>query len=112
MGPFEKHVFVCTSGKACPGDGPATAILIRLRDLVAEAGLKAKIRISHAGCMDQCGHGPMAVVYPENVWYGGLKAEDADVIFSEHLVGGRPVERLIYTPANPGTNKTEKYTKK
>ena len=55
--------------------------------------------------MDQCGNGPMIVVYPENVWYCHVRVEDADVIFEEHLVGGRPVERLIYRPLKPGANK-------
>jgi (2Fe-2S) ferredoxin len=36
----------------------------------------------------------MMVVYPEAVWYGNVRPEDAAVIVEEHLVGGRPVERL------------------
>jgi (2Fe-2S) ferredoxin len=55
--------------------------------------------------MGQCGNGPMVVVYPENVWYCGVKVEDADAIFNEHLLGGKPVERLIYHPLQPGINK-------
>ena len=112
MGPFAKHVFVCTSGKACPVDGPAAAIHARLKELVAQAGLNTSIRVNQGGCMDQCGHGPIVVVYPENVWYGGLKLEDAETIFNQHLVGGRPVEELLYHPAKPGSNKTEKYSRK
>jgi (2Fe-2S) ferredoxin len=80
----------------------------RLKDLVKEAGLKTTIRINNAGCMDQCGNGPMLVVYPENIWYCNVRLEDADAIFHEHLVGGRPVERLIYRPAKPGPNKLRK----
>ncbi len=110
MGPFEKHVFVCTSGKTCPVEGDAILVHARLKELVHMAGLKTRIRINHSGCMDQCGHGPMVVVYPENVWYAGVKAEDADTIFNEHLVGGKPVERLIYHPAQPGPNKLPKKT--
>jgi (2Fe-2S) ferredoxin len=58
------------------------------------AGLTGKIRINKAGCLDQCEHGPLMVVYPEAVWYGDVQPEDAAEIVSEHLVGGRPVERL------------------
>jgi (2Fe-2S) ferredoxin len=36
----------------------------------------------------------MVVVYPEAVWYGNVRPEDAVEIVREHLVGGRPVERL------------------
>ncbi len=105
MGPFEKHVFVCTGGKVCPENGVSVAVHARLKELVKEAGLSSSIRINNAGCMDQCGNGPMVVVYPECVWYCGVKPEDADAIFREHLVGGRPVERLIYHPLRPGANK-------
>ncbi len=108
MVPFEKHVFVCTGGKVCPENGISIAVHARLKELVKGAGLSSRIRVNNAGCMDQCGHGPMVVVYPECVWYCQVKPEDADVIFSEHLVGGRPVERLIYHPVRPGANKIER----
>ena len=58
------------------------------------AGLGGKVRINKSGCLDQCEHGPTVVVYPEAVWYGGVKPENAAEIVQEHLVGGRPVERL------------------
>ena len=106
MGPFEKHVFVCTTGKTCPEDPDALVIHARLKELVKSSGLEVSIRINNAGCLDQCGHGPMVVVYPENVWYCGVKAADAEAIFREHLVCGRPVERLVYHAAQPGANKT------
>jgi (2Fe-2S) ferredoxin len=105
VGPFEKHVFVCTGGKVCPVDGVSIAVHARLKELVKQAGLTSSIRVNNAGCMDQCGNGPMVVIYPESVWYCGVRPEDADVIFHEHLVGGRPVERLIYHPLQPGANK-------
>jgi (2Fe-2S) ferredoxin len=66
----------------------------RLQQLSKAAGLGGKVRINKAGCLDQCEHGPMMVVYPEGVWYGNVRPEDAAAIVEEHLVGGRPVERL------------------
>ena len=105
MVPFEKHVFVCTGGKVCPVEGGSAGVHARLKELVQRAGLDSSIRINHAGCMSQCGNGPMVVVYPDNIWYCGVKLEDADAIFTEHLVGGTPVERLIYHPLQPGANK-------
>jgi (2Fe-2S) ferredoxin len=65
------------------------------KDKVKDAGLKATVRANKAGCLDQCEHGPTVVVYPEAVWYGFVKPEDVDAIVSEHLVDGRPVERLM-----------------
>ncbi len=108
MGQFEQHVFVCTSGDWCASvDGDGLGVHTRLKDLVGRAGLKNRIRVNHAGCLDQCGHGPMVVVYPENVWYSGVQPADADEIFHEHLLAGRPVERLRYV-APPGKNKIQR----
>ncbi len=108
MGPFEKHVFVCTGGAVCPIEGDSKGVHARLKELVKHAALSETIRINNSGCMDQCGHGPMVAVYPDNVWYWHVRVEDADAIFHEHLVGGRPVQRLIYHPAKPGANKLRK----
>ena len=105
MGPYEKHVFVCTTGAVCPVDADTKGLHSRLKQLVKDAGLACRIRVNNAGCFDQCGHGPMVVVYPEDVWYARVQPGDVDAIFSEHLVGGRPVERLRYHPAEPGGNK-------
>jgi|SRR5579859_2990251 len=98
---FERHVFVCHNQR--PADAPRTScttdgksdLHARLQQLSKEAGLGGRVRINKSGCLDQCEHGPMMVVYPEAVWYGNLKPEDADSIVAEHLVGGRPVERLV-----------------
>jgi len=106
MGQFEKHVFICTSGSWCPTkDGDSLGVHAYLKKRVTESGLSECIRINHAGCLDQCGNGPMMVIYPENVWYWGVTVEDAKEIFEEHLVGGRPVKRVRYLPAKAGKNK-------
>jgi (2Fe-2S) ferredoxin len=65
-----------------------------LQKLTKEAGLAGKVRINKSGCLDQCEHGPVVVVYPGAVWYGSVQPADAAEIVSEHLVAGRPVERL------------------
>jgi (2Fe-2S) ferredoxin len=92
---FEKHVFVCVSGKVCPLEG-AEEVCGALRKEIAERGLKGKIRINKAGCFDQCGNGPLVVVYPEGTWYAHVQPADVKQIVDDHLVGGKPVERLLY----------------
>lgn len=68
---FERHVFVCTGGDYCATiDGDGRGVHGRLKSLVAQAGLKGRVRVNHAGCLDQCGFGPMVVVYPDNVYSG------------------------------------------
>jgi (2Fe-2S) ferredoxin len=98
--PFERHVFVCCNSRpagaprrSCTADG-TSAVHAALQQRAKAAGLTGRVRINKSGCLDQCEHGPMVVVYPEAVWYGAVRPEDAAEIVDEHLVGGRPVERL------------------
>ncbi len=104
MGQYEKHVFVCTFGPWCSRDGDSGAIVKRLKQGIAQAGLNGKVRINKAGCLNQCGHGPMVVVYPQNRWYAGVTPDDAPEIVATDLMNDLPVERLLYRAA-PGDNK-------
>ena len=106
MGQYTSHVFVCTSGEDCPTRGDVEAHVKFLRAEALRAGLKTDVRINKAGCFSQCGHGPMIVVYPGDVWYAGVKPEDLKEIFESHILGGKPVERLVYNPGVKGANKT------
>ena len=97
---FEHHVFVCHNARpegaprpSCTTDGKSD-LFNELQKRVKAAGLGGRDRINKSGCLDQCEHGPTVVVYPEGVWYGGVQPEDAAEIVEQHLVGGRPVERL------------------
>ncbi|MDP2626739.1 MAG: (2Fe-2S) ferredoxin domain-containing protein [Candidatus Rokubacteria bacterium] len=105
MGQYERHVFICTSGETCPTQGDVEKYVTTLRAGAAAAGKRREIRINKAGCFSQCGHGPMIVVYPENVWYGGVQESDLQEILESHILGGTPVERLVYDPGVPGPNK-------
>lgn len=101
---FELHAFVCTSDSACAIDGPAVEIRKALKQKMRDAGMKEQLRINQSGCLGQCGHGPMMVVYPEGVWYSHLTLDDADRIWDEHIVGGQPVETLRFQTPAGGTN--------
>lgn len=100
MPAFEHHVFICHNVRpegaprpSCTVDGKSE-LHAELQQLVKVAGLGAKVRINKSGCLDQCEHGPTVVVYPEAVWYGKVQPSDAAEIVQQHLIGGRPVERL------------------
>ena len=110
MGQYNCHVFVCTSGDTCPQQGDVEKYVKILRTAAAQAGKHAEVRINKAGCFSQCGHGPMIVVYPDNVWYGGVQESDLEEILESHILGGRPVKRLIYDPGVPGANKVKTVT--
>ncbi len=102
---FERHVFICTNRrepgnpKGCCAEKGSEAIRETFKKELAERGLKSKIRANAAGCLDQCAKGPTVVVYPEQVWYTVPTPADAHEIIESHLIGGRPVERLLLRTA-------------
>ncbi len=91
---FNKHVFVCTDGKTCPSQG-SNEVLAQLRQALSTADFKEGIRINKAGCLGQCGNGPMVVVYPEGTWYSQVSPDDCKEIVDEHLGKNEVVERLL-----------------
>lgn len=105
MGQYQVHVFVCTGGETCPTQGETEKYVKILRAGVAQAGKHREVRINKAGCFSQCGHGPMLVVYPDDVWYHGVQEADLPEIFESHIRDGRPVKRLLYDPGVKGPNK-------
>lgn len=109
MGQYQVHVFVCTGGSTCPTQGDTENYVKILRAAVARAGKGTEVRINKSGCFAQCGHGPMMVVYPGNVWYCAVQESDLQEILESHILGGKPVQRLSYAPGVPGPNvkKTE-----
>jgi (2Fe-2S) ferredoxin len=105
--PLERHVFVCEnlrdpgSPKGCCAARGASEVRARLKELSHRAGLRGRVRINGAACLDQCAHGVTIVIYPEAIWYGHVTAADVDEIFEEHVLNGRPVERLRLAHLRP-----------
>ena len=100
MSYFKHHIFFCLNqrenGEACCADHNAQAAFDHCKVAVKAAGLAGPggVRVNKAGCMDRCAGGPVAVVYPEAVWYTYIDKNDVEEISQEHLVNGRIVERL------------------
>jgi (2Fe-2S) ferredoxin len=111
MSRYQRHIFICTNRReaghpkgSCAEKG-SEDLRQRFKIQIARKGLAAVVRVNAAGCLDACAHGPSIVVYPEGVWYGGVRIEDIDEIIDEHILGGRIVGRLLirderYTPAS------------
>ena len=101
---FERHIFFClnqrTGGEACCASQGAQQAFDRCKAQVKAAGLSGpgKVRVNKAGCLDRCAGGPVAVVYPEGVWYSYVDASDIDEIVESHLKNGQVVERLLTPP--------------
>ncbi len=84
----------------CFGTGCLSSGAERVRDAVLSElethGMKDEVTIVETGCNGFCAGGPILVVYPGGVFYTKVKPEDAAEIVAEHVVKGRPVERLMY----------------
>jgi (2Fe-2S) ferredoxin len=105
MSYFQRHIFFCLNqrdnGQACCADHAAQDAFEHCKTQVKAAGLAGgagKVRVNKAGCLDRCAGGPVAVVYPEAVWYTFVDRSDIDEIVESHLKNGRPVERLVLPP--------------
>ena len=103
---FKRHFFVCMTQRppfAKPSCGPkgSPQVLQALFEAIEARGLSREVAVTSSGCLGPCDSGPSVVVYPEGVWYKGVKPEDVPEIVESHAVGGKPVERLRYTwPTN------------
>jgi (2Fe-2S) ferredoxin len=104
---YQRHIFFCLNerknGEACCAQHDAQGAFDRCKALVKAANLAGpgQVRVNKAGCLDRCAGGPVAVVYPEAVWYSYVDAQDIDEIVESHLKGGQVVQRLL-TPAHLG----------
>ncbi|HSI55781.1 MAG: ferredoxin [Ramlibacter sp.] len=104
---YERHIFFClnerANGEASCSQHRAQEAFDRCKMQVKSQGLAGpgKVRVNKAGCLDRCAGGPVAVVYPEAVWYTYVDEHDIDEIVESHLKNGQVVERLL-TPPNVG----------
>ena len=104
---YTRHIFFCLNerknGEECCAQHNAQAGFDHCKQRVKEAGLAGagKVRVNKAGCLDRCAAGPVAVVYPEGVWYSYVDVQDIDEIVESHLKNGQVVTRLL-TPAHLG----------
>jgi (2Fe-2S) ferredoxin len=104
---YERHIFFCLNerknGENCCAQHQAHSGFDRCKSLVKQAGLSGpgQVRVNKAGCLDRCAGGPVAVVYPEGIWYSYVDLDDIDEIVESHLKHGQVVQRLVL-PASVG----------
>ena len=97
---YTHHIFFCnnirTNGKQCCSQNGAKELYRYAKDKCRETSMlgEGRFGVSESRCLGRCEHGPVAVVYPDKVWYCYSDVADIDELLDSHLQGGQLVERL------------------
>lgn len=102
LGEQRRHVFLCVGvGKCAPNEQSEASwsfLKRRLRELGLQEAAGGVLR-TRASCLRICTDGPIALVYPEGIWYRHCTATNLERILQEHVLGGVAVADLVIARA-------------
>jgi NADH:ubiquinone oxidoreductase subunit F (NADH-binding)/(2Fe-2S) ferredoxin/Pyruvate/2-oxoacid:ferredoxin oxidoreductase delta subunit len=90
------EVLACT-GTGCVAGG-SYDVAGTIATEAQKKGLADEVQVIRTGCQGFCARGPIVIVQPDNIFYCGVEKKDAALLVEEHLLKGRPVKKLLYTP--------------
>ena len=99
------HVLVCEH-KTCHKQGGRSSAK-ELKHALRESSLHKHVLVTEVDCLDQCGRGPVMVVYPEGIWYGDVDEECAREIVEQHLKKGKIIARKVLHDMRGGEAEAE-----
>jgi len=95
------HILLCTNTrptghpKGSCGEKGAQSVAMKFNEELEKRNLYGRVILSGSTCIGMCNFGPVVLIYPDAVWYHGVKADDVAEIMEEHIMKGKPVERLM-----------------
>jgi (2Fe-2S) ferredoxin len=95
--PPEREIFLCTGPDCCRRE-EGLAAWKHLKQRIREEGLAGAVAAKRTPCMNVCGNGPIAVVYPERTFYSKMNPRGIDAVVNGHLKGGEPDARRSFEP--------------
>lgn len=98
MASYGRHIFICT-GEFCDRHQRGEALYAELGQLLgdlAEYDNPNRVKRGATECLGVCAGGPIAVVYPDGIWYHHVDSEVLQQIVNEHLRNNQPVEAHIF----------------
>src|ERR1044071_7039604 len=97
---YDIHIFVCTnqrsgSEKRSCGETHGLELVAEFKKQLKDLQVGLKTRANRSGCLGICDFGPTVAIYPEGIFYVNVQEEDVEEIIDAHVIGGKPVQRLL-----------------